>query len=96
MKTVEIGEATGPLSRYTRQARHEPLVIMRRGRPVAAVISIRGVDLEDLSLTTNADFIRVIERSRADYRASGGFSLQDMRRRHAPLRRTSKAKRKSR
>jgi hypothetical protein len=96
MKTVELSEATGPLSRYTRQASREPLVITRRGLPFAAVVSIRGIDLEDLSLTTSADFIRLIERSRARYRASGGVSLEEMRRRHRPARRTAKARRKSR
>jgi hypothetical protein len=96
MKTVELSEATGPLSRYTRQATREPLVITRGGRPFAAVVSIRGIDLEDLSLTTSADFIRLIERSRARYGASGGVSLDEMRRRHRRTGRPAKAKRKSR
>jgi hypothetical protein len=44
--------------------------------------TVRGLDLETLSLSTNADFIALIERSRASYRASGGVSLEEVRRRY--------------
>jgi|SoiMetStandDraft_2_1073263.scaffolds.fasta_scaffold1160300_2 hypothetical protein len=96
MKTLEMADATGPLSRYTRQAAREPLVILRRGRPAFAMVSIRGADLEDLALTTNADFIRLIERSRARYRTAGGFSLAEMRRKHAPKGRAPRPRKKGR
>lgn len=81
MKSVEIGEATRALSDYTREAHGETLVVTRRGRPVAAVVPIRGVDMESLALSTNPDFIGLIERARARYKATGGVSLEEMRRR---------------
>lgn len=79
MRTVEITEATGPLSEYARKARKGALVVTRRGKPVAAVVPVGGMDLESLSLSTNPDFIALIERSRARYRATGGLSLEDVR-----------------
>jgi len=91
MKTLEIAKAKGSLSRYAREASREPLVITRRGRPVAVVVPIRGVDLEDLALTTNSDFIALIERSRASFKATGGISLEEMRRRYGRPKRAPKA-----
>jgi antitoxin (DNA-binding transcriptional repressor) of toxin-antitoxin stability system len=82
MRTIEIAEATGSLSEYARQIRRGPLVVMRRGRPVAVVVAVEGMDLETLSLSTNADFIALIEKSRASYRANGGRSLEQVRRRY--------------
>ncbi len=80
MKTVKIAEATGSLSDYAREAHKGALVVTRRGKPVAAVVSVEGVDLESLSLSTNPEFIALIERSRASYRATGGLSLEEARR----------------
>jgi prevent-host-death family protein len=81
MRTVDIAEATGSLSEYARRIRRGPVVVTRRGRPVAVVVAVEGLDLETLSLSTNPDFIALIERSRASYRATGGLSLDEVRRR---------------
>jgi antitoxin (DNA-binding transcriptional repressor) of toxin-antitoxin stability system len=81
MKSVEIGQATRALCDYTREAHGETLVVTRRGRPVAAVVPLRGVDMESLALATNPDFVGLIERARARYKATGGVSLEEMRRR---------------
>jgi len=82
MKTVDISEATGSLSDYAREIRRGPVVVTRRGRPLAVVVPVRGLDLETLSLSTNADFIALVERSRGSYRATGGVSLDEVRRRY--------------
>ena len=82
MRTVDIAEATGSLSEYARQIRRGPVVVTRRGKPVAVVVAVEGLDLETLSLSTNADFIALIEKSRASYRANGGLSLDQVRRRY--------------
>jgi len=82
MRTVDIAEATGSLSEYARQIQRGPVVVTRRGRPVAVVVAVEGLDLETLSLSTNPDFIALIERSRASYRATGGVSLDQVRHRY--------------
>jgi len=79
MRTVEISEATASLSDYAREARKGTLVVTRRGKPVAAVVPVEGMDLESLALSTSRDFIALIERSRASYRKSGGVSLSEVR-----------------
>ena len=77
-----MAEAKGSLSEYVREAEDGPLVLTRRGRPVAAVVPIHGVDMESLSLSTNPEFIALIERSRASYKATGGISVEDMRKKY--------------
>ena len=90
MKTVKIAEAKASLSDYAREAKRGPLVVTRRGRPVAAVVPINGVDMETLSLSTNPDFIALIERSRASYKTTGGISLEDIKRKYGIKPRTSR------
>ncbi len=89
MKAVEITETT--LSDYGRRARKDTWVLTRRGRPVAAVVPIRSrVDLESFGLSHNPRFIEILNRSWASYEQSGGISLDEMRRRHPPARRSAR------
>ncbi len=81
MKTVDMSVATGTLSHYARKARKGGLVLTRRGRPVAVIVPVAESDLESLSLSTNPDFLSIIERSRARCRPGHGVSLEEMRRR---------------
>ena len=81
MKTIEIGQATGPLADYIEGVQSEPLVITDQGTPTAVIIPLVGTDLETLSLSTNPDFIALIERSRYRSRREGGISSEEMRRR---------------
>ena len=98
MKTVEMADATGALSEYAQIARKETIVVTRRGRPIAAVVPIDDMDLETLSVSTNPDFVAIIERSRAKYRAEGGISLDEMRKKYRipsrPVRSRSRRRRR--
>ena len=47
----------------------------------AALVSVENADLETITLSTNPQFIAMIERSRARQRAEGGISSEEMRRR---------------
>ncbi len=80
MKTIEISQASRPLSDYVAEV-EEPLVILRNGAPVAAVVSLAGEDFESLSLSTNEDFMALIERSRQQTREGDTLSLAEMRQR---------------
>ena len=42
MKTVEMSEATGPLSEYAERAHHETLIVTEGGKPVAALVPTLG------------------------------------------------------
>jgi PHD/YefM family antitoxin component YafN of YafNO toxin-antitoxin module len=81
MKTIELGEATSPLADYIEGVQMEPLVVTDRGTPTAVILPLIGDDLETVSLSTNPDFIALIERSRASSRVEGGLSSAEMRRR---------------
>ena len=81
MKVVEMTEATASLADYARRAAEEPVVVTEGGNPVAALVAIPNADLETLSLSTNPQFLAIIERSRARQKAEGGISSEEMRRR---------------
>jgi hypothetical protein len=81
MKTLEISDATGPLATYARKLRRRPLIVTRRGRPMMALVPLQNVDLETLSLSSNPDFIALVESSRARTAAGDGIPLEVVRRR---------------
>lgn len=84
MKSVELAQAKRALADYAREAQSGTLVVTRRGRPMAAVVPLQGVDLESLAVSTSPDFIDVVERARARFEQSGGISLEEMKRRWGP------------
>jgi prevent-host-death family protein len=84
MKTIDIGEASSTLAEYLKQARTEPLVFTDHGTPTAVILTLVNTDMETAALSTNPEFIALIERSRARAKAEGGFSAAEMRRRVLP------------
>lgn len=83
MKTVEMSEATRALSELAEPGRHEPVIVTRHGKPVAAVVPIEDTDLETLSLGTNPDFLALIAESRRRCAPGQGISTEEMRARLA-------------
>jgi len=81
MKVIERTDATASLAEYTAHVGTDPLVVTSQGRPVAALVPIENADLETVALSTNREFLELIERSRARVRAEGGISSEEMRRR---------------
>ena len=81
MRVIEKAEATAPLAEYTRSVKKEPVIVTRKGKPIAALVSIEDADLETVSLSTNRKFLALIERSRARQRTEGGISSEEMRQR---------------
>ncbi len=81
MKTVELVEATSPLADYIPGVRSEPLVITDHGTPTAVILPLDNTDLETVALSSNPEFIALIERSRSRTRQEGGVSSDEMRRR---------------
>jgi antitoxin (DNA-binding transcriptional repressor) of toxin-antitoxin stability system len=90
MRIIEKMEATAPLTEYATGVKKEPVIVTRRGKPIAALVSIENADLETVSLSTNRRFLELIERSRARQRAEGGISSGEMRRR-LDVKKTGKA-----
>ena len=81
MKTVEKQDATRTLAEYASEIRDGPVVVTDDGQPVAALVPIENADLETVSLSTNRQFLELIERSRSRVRDEGGVSGEEMQRR---------------
>jgi antitoxin (DNA-binding transcriptional repressor) of toxin-antitoxin stability system len=80
VKTLDLAEATGALSLYAKRARKQPVVVMYRGKPLAALVPLDQDAWEDFVVSTHPGFIEIIERSRASYREHGGIPLKEIER----------------
>jgi antitoxin (DNA-binding transcriptional repressor) of toxin-antitoxin stability system len=81
MKTIDIHDATAPLSEYAALITTEPVIITIQGKPYAALVDIENVDFETLSLSLNPEFIEIIQHSRRRQEQEGGISSEEIRRR---------------
>jgi len=80
VRMLDISKATQPLAEYAKELDAGPIVVTVEGQPVAVVVAIENADLETISLSTNAQFLVLIERSRARHKSEGGISSLEMRR----------------
>lgn len=81
MKVLEIKDATGTLAHYARRAGKQPLIVMAKGKPVAALVPIPRQDHESIYLSANPVFNAILERSWKSLESEGGISHEDMKRR---------------
>jgi prevent-host-death family protein len=65
MTKIELKKASGPLSKYAQRARKDPVIVVKKGKPYAAVVPITNADDETVSLSMNRKFLAIIERSRS-------------------------------
>jgi antitoxin (DNA-binding transcriptional repressor) of toxin-antitoxin stability system len=79
MKVIDQANATATLAEYAAEIASGAVIVTSEGRPVAALVPIENADLETVSLSTNREFLELIERSRARVRAEGGISSEEMR-----------------
>ena len=80
MKTLEISTASKSLSQYASELGDEILVLTSHQQPVAALVSLKKVDREALSLSTNPEFMDLIEKARDEFRTGKKITLEDMKR----------------
>ena len=64
MKTVVMEKAT--LNGCVKDSRSERVVITRNGRPVALLVNVRGMDVEQLELSTSPKFWKLIAGRRQE------------------------------
>jgi antitoxin (DNA-binding transcriptional repressor) of toxin-antitoxin stability system len=79
MKTLKLSQASRPLAEYADELDDEIVVLMKKNRAVAAIVPLRNVDRESLSLSTNPKFLKLIQRPRADFAAGRTRSVQEVR-----------------
>ncbi len=79
MRKLEMTQATASLAEYARELDQGPIILMVDGKPTAALVPLDGVDAETASLSTNPQFMALIERSRSS--SERGLSSGGMRER---------------
>ena len=79
--TIDMTEANHPLADDIQHSESEPTVVMREGKPRAVVVSIDDVDMESLSLSSNPQFLAIIERARATHTPGTGMRSNEVRKR---------------
>jgi len=81
MKTLELAQASKPLSEYAKELRDEIIVSTSNDQPVAAIVSLQNIDdsdLELLSLNSNPQFAAIIQQARKELRNGKKLSLEEM------------------
>jgi antitoxin (DNA-binding transcriptional repressor) of toxin-antitoxin stability system len=81
MKTMEFPAGQKQLRAAVRHGEAETVVLTRHGKPVAAVIPMKGVDAETLRLSTSPKFLNLLRRSFRQLDAGQTLSLAEMKRR---------------
>ena len=84
MKTIEMSTASKPLSEYANELDEDVVVLTLHDKPIAALVSLRDVDSESLSLSTNRDFLAIIDRAREEFREGRTLSLEEVKREVLP------------
>ena len=80
MKTIQMPKELQPLLKFAEASEQDTVVFTDKRRPVAAFVSLRKVDRESLALSTNPQFLRIIETARNEIRAGRTISLEALER----------------
>ncbi len=75
MKAMELPKEFQSFVKAAETAEEETLVFTEKKRPVAALVSLRKVDRESLALSTNPQFLKMIETARKEVREGKTTSL---------------------
>lgn len=78
MKTIKLSRASRPLSEYAAGLSDEIVLLTERNKPVAAIVPLKGIDPESIALSAHPGFLRIIARSRAEFRRGQTMSLAEM------------------
>ncbi|TMA09582.1 MAG: hypothetical protein E6J89_12640 [Deltaproteobacteria bacterium] len=101
MKAMKLPKEIESFLDVAEAAEEETLVFTKKKRPVAALVSLKKVDRESLALSTNPQFLRIIETARKEIRAGKTVSLEALEKKYsvvAPnkrMKRTRKTRRSS-
>ncbi len=90
MKKINLSSADRSLADYAADLRGEIVLLTKRNRAVAAIVPLKNVDRESLTLSHHPEFLELIARSRAEFAAGRKLSLAEMRRAVLPKRSPNK------
>ena len=80
MKAMKLPRELEPFLKAAEISKEETLVFTSKKKPVAALVSLKKVDRESLALSTNPDFLKIIEAARKEIRAGKVISLEEFER----------------
>ena len=80
MKTLELSKASKTLADYAANLGAESIVVTSNKKAVAALVSLKNVDRESLSLSLDPAFLRIIRRARAEVKRGDVYSLEQVKR----------------
>jgi PHD/YefM family antitoxin component YafN of YafNO toxin-antitoxin module len=96
MKAMKLPKELQSFVQAAETAEEETLVFTKKKRPVAALVSLRRVDRESLALSTNPQFMKIIETARKEVRAGKTISLDALQKKYgvtAPNKRMKRTRR---
>jgi PHD/YefM family antitoxin component YafN of YafNO toxin-antitoxin module len=96
MKTIKLASASRSLADYAKELDDQIVVVTDRNKPVAAVVPLKNVDRESLSLSSHPEFLEIVAQSRRQFAAGKTMSLEEMRRAVLPRRTANKRMERSR
>ncbi len=80
IKVLKKTDANASLSDYVERIEDILVVITADEKPVAVLMPVENIDLETLSMSTNSQFLEIIERSRRRDKTEGRVSSEEVRR----------------
>ena len=80
MKAMKLPKEIQSFLDTAEASEQKTLVFIQKKRPVAALVSLRNVDRESLALSTDPQFLRIIESARKEVRAGKTISLEALER----------------
>ena len=80
MRTIELSEASKTLAEYAEDLSEDLVVVTSRRKPVAALVSLRGLDVEAAALASNPRFLAILKRSHEEILAGHAVSHDQMKR----------------
>ena len=82
MKAMKLPKEIQTFLDVAETAGEETLVFTKKKRPIAALVSLRKVDRESLALSTNPQFLKIIESARKEIRAGKTISLEALQKKY--------------
>jgi PHD/YefM family antitoxin component YafN of YafNO toxin-antitoxin module len=78
MRSIEISTASKTLAEYASDLDDDFVVLTSNSKPVAAIVSLKNIDPESLALSTNAEFLEIIDQARREVAAGKTISMEGM------------------
>jgi hypothetical protein len=79
MKVISLEETAVTLPEAAEMAKGDLVILMRKGKPLAAIKRLSASDWEALAVSRNPKFQALIAEARASYQEEGGVRLEELR-----------------